>query len=111
MARIQEPLVMLVYVSVKPEHREEFIVATEENARNSRREPGVARFELLEHGEDPNRFVLIEEYYNEQAPAEHKKTAHYLRWRETVAEMMAAPRDGVKYRVRSVGRENAGELW
>jgi hypothetical protein len=41
--------------------------------------------------------VLVEVYRNDSSPAEHKKTAHYQTWRDTVAEMMAEPRSSVKY--------------
>jgi len=41
--------------------------------------------------------VLIEVYRGPDDPAEHKKTAHYQTWRDTVAEMMAEPRSSVKY--------------
>ena len=37
------------------------------------------------------KIVLIEAYRTIDDPAEHKKTAHYKQWRETVAEMMAEP--------------------
>ncbi len=91
--------IMLVYVNVKPEFREQFLAATEKNARKSReQEPGVARFDVIQRDDDPNRFILVEIYHNDAAPAEHKQTAHYLEWRETVAEMMAEPREGIAYR-------------
>jgi hypothetical protein len=32
-----------------------------------------------------------------EASAAHKETAHYARWRDTVAEMMSEPRQGIKY--------------
>ena len=41
--------------------------------------------------------VLVEVYRSSTDPAEHKKTAHYQTWRDTVAEMMAEPRSSVKY--------------
>jgi autoinducer 2-degrading protein len=41
--------------------------------------------------------VLVEAYRSSADPAEHKKTAHYQTWRDTVAEMMAEPRSSVKY--------------
>jgi (4S)-4-hydroxy-5-phosphonooxypentane-2,3-dione isomerase len=64
-----------------------------ENARNSALEPGVARFDVLQDKTDPCSFVLVEVYQNaEVAPAAHKQTAHYLTWRDTVADMMAEPR-------------------
>ena len=45
----------------------------------------------------PGRNVLIEVYRDNSSLAEHKKTAHYQTWRDTVAEMMAEPRSSVKY--------------
>jgi autoinducer 2-degrading protein len=86
-----------VNVHVKPELVEAFIEATIENARSSVQEPGIARFDVIQQLDDPTRFVLIEVYRSESAPAEHKKTAHYQAWRNTVAEMMAEPRSSVKY--------------
>jgi hypothetical protein len=45
----------------------------------------------------PGRNVLIEVYRTSDDPAEHKETAHYQTWRDTVADMMAEPRSSVKY--------------
>ena len=82
----------LVYVDVLPEHVEAFKKITLYNHENSRREPGNIRFDVLQSKEDPTKFVLYEVYADEQAAAEHKKTPHYLRWRDEVAPYMAAPR-------------------
>jgi len=93
-------ITVLVSVHVKPEAVAAFIAASLENARHSRREPGVARFELLQQQDDPTRFVLIESYRTVEATAAHKATAHYAQWRDTVAAMMAEPRTSVKYHDR-----------
>ena len=90
-------LVVHVHVQVKPECVEAFRRATVENARNSVREPGVARFDVAQQADDPTRFVLVEAYRTAEAPAAHKATAHYAAWRDAVAEMMAEPRAAVKY--------------
>ena len=90
-------LVVHVHVHVKPESVEAFKAATLGNARNSVQEPGVARFDVIQQRDDPTRFVLVEVYRTPDDPAEHKKTAHYQTWRDTVAEMMAEPRHSVKY--------------
>jgi autoinducer 2-degrading protein len=90
-------LIVHVHVRVKPEFVEAFREASIENARNSAAEPGIARFDVLGHTEDPTHFVLVEVYRNEDAPARHKQTAHYAIWRDTVAGMMAEPRTSVKY--------------
>ncbi len=89
--------VVHVHVRVKPEQVEAFRAATLENARASLQEPGIARFDVMQAVEDPTRFVLVEAYRDPEAPARHKETAHYLKWRETVAPMMAEPRSGTAY--------------
>ena len=90
-------LIVHVHVRVKPEWVEAFEQATRENARNSVREPGIARFDVARQADDPTRFVLVEVYRNADAPAKHKETAHYAKWRDTVAPMMAEPRSSVKF--------------
>ncbi len=86
-----------VHVHVKPEQIEAFKAATLENARNSVREPGVVRFDVIQREDDPARFVLVEIYRTPEAPAAHKATAHYAAWRDAVAEMMAEPRTALRY--------------
>ena len=90
-------LVVHVHIRVKPEVVEEFIAATLENARNSLEEPGILRFDVSQHREDPTRFVLVEVYRTDEDPARHKETGHYKKWRDTVADMMAEPRWSEKY--------------
>lgn len=86
-----------VHVKVKPESVDDFVEATIENARNSGREPGIARFDVIQNLEDATQFVLVEVYRTPDEPAKHKETAHYNVWREAVAGMMAEPRESVKY--------------
>lgn len=81
-----------VQIQVKPDQVEAFKAASLENARNSPREPGIAQFDLLQQRDDPTRFVLVEVYRTDDAPAAHKQTDHYKTWAETVADMMAVPR-------------------
>jgi autoinducer 2-degrading protein len=90
-------LIVQVHVHVKPESIEAFRAATIDNATHSVKEPGIARFDVLQEAGDPSRFVLVEVYRSVEATAEHKLTAHYARWRDTVADMMAEPRSSVKY--------------
>jgi quinol monooxygenase YgiN len=90
-------LVVHVQVQVKPDCVEAFLAATLENARHSVREPGIARFDVVQQAEDPTRFVLVEAYRTSEAPAAHKETIHYAAWRDAVAPMMAVPRTSVKF--------------
>jgi quinol monooxygenase YgiN len=90
-------LIVNVYAHVKPEFVEAFIKATRENAEQSNQEPGIAGFYVMQEESDPTRFLLIEVYRTPDDPARHKETAHYQKWRDAVAEMMAEPRTSVKY--------------
>ena len=90
-------LIVHIHVRVLPNVVEAFRAATIENARNSVQEPGVLRFDFVQQADDPTRFVLIEIYRTPEDAAAHKETAHYLRWRDTVTDMMAEPRSGVRY--------------
>lgn len=90
-------LLVHVHVRVLPECIEEFREATIENAQNSIKEPGIARFDVLQDSADPSRFVLVEVYRTAEAPGAHKETAHYQLWCDRVAGMMAEPRSSVKY--------------
>lgn len=89
--------IVLVHVQVKPESVDAFLEATLDNARNSVREPGIARFDVIQQSDDPARFVLVEVYRTPEDPVRHKETDHYKRWRDAVEPMMAAPRKGIRY--------------
>jgi autoinducer 2-degrading protein len=89
--------VTLVHVHVKPEHIDDFIAATQLNHLASIQEPGNRRFDVLQAPENPGRFILYEAYASAADAAAHKQTAHYLTWRDTVADWMAQPRQGVAY--------------
>lgn len=90
-------LVVHVHVHVRPECVEAFKQATLANARDSVKEPGVARFDVVQQQDDATRFVLVEVYRDASAAAAHKETKHYPIWRDTVAPMMAEPRSSVKF--------------
>lgn len=93
----QNMQIVLVHVHVKPGFIEAFKQASLENASNSVKEAGIARFDVIQQVEDPARFILVEVYKTAEAPAAHKETKHYALWRDTVTEMMAEPRQGIKY--------------
>jgi quinol monooxygenase YgiN len=89
--------IVLVSVHVKPDCVEAFKTAILVNARASIQEPGVVRFDVLQQAEDPTRFTLYEVYHSAEDQLKHRDSAHYLRWRDAVTDMMAEPRQGVRY--------------
>jgi autoinducer 2-degrading protein len=92
-------LVAIVQVHVKTDSIEPFKIATLENATNSIKEPGVARFDVYQQSDDPTRFTLVEIYRTDDAPNKHRETAHYRRWRDSVTTMMAEPRTRLTYSI------------
>ena len=90
-------LIVHVHVKVKPEAVAAFKLATIANAKESIKESGIARFDVMQQQDDPAKFVLVEAYRSVEATAAHKETRHYQLWRDTVAPMMAEPRSSTKY--------------
>jgi quinol monooxygenase YgiN len=86
-----------VQVHVKPDAIEALRAATLANAQASVKEPGILRFDFIQSREDPTRFVLVEVYKHPDDQAAHRETAHYLTWRDAVADLMAEPRSAARY--------------
>lgn len=95
-----EAFVTFVHVHVVEGSEDAFLAASNANAENSRREPGVTRFDVVQQLDDPTRFVLVEGYVSEDAVAAHKQTDHYATWRATVDGIMAEPRQATRYVTR-----------
>jgi quinol monooxygenase YgiN len=89
--------IVQVSIQVKPEFVDAFIEATTDNASNSLNEPGVVRFDFLQDRENPAHFALYEVYHQPEDFEAHRTTAHFLRWRERAADMMAEPRTSFRF--------------
>jgi (4S)-4-hydroxy-5-phosphonooxypentane-2,3-dione isomerase len=89
--------VTIVHISVKPENIAAFKDACRLNHQSSINEPGNLRFDVLQSTDEPTKFVLYEAYKTPQNAAAHKESVHYQTWRETVADWMAKPRQGITY--------------
>ncbi|HEY4785420.1 MAG TPA: antibiotic biosynthesis monooxygenase [Bacteroidales bacterium] len=92
-------IVTCVHVHVKPDRVEDFKKATVANHKESVKEPGNLRFDLLQDSKDHGKFMIYEAYESEEAAAAHKNTTHYATWRDAVADWMAEPRQGIRYNI------------
>ena len=90
--------VTCVHIRVREPYVDDFIQATTENHLASIKEPGNLRFDFLQSVDDPSSFLLYEAYESEETAAAHKNTNHYEKWRDRVADWMAEPRRGVRFR-------------
>ena len=88
--------VVFVRIHVVPDRIDAFLDACADNHRHTRQEPGNHRFDVLRDTGDPQACYLYEVYDDEAAFRAHQQTDHYLRWKETVAPLMAEPRQAHK---------------
>ncbi|MEP7287092.1 MAG: antibiotic biosynthesis monooxygenase [Chloroflexota bacterium] len=90
--------IVCVQCHIKPEFVDDFIRVTHENHEGTRTtEPGNVRWDCLQAEDDPTRFFLYEVYHSKEDFPIHQQTAHYLRWKEAVADMMVEPRVGTRF--------------
>jgi autoinducer 2-degrading protein len=61
------------------------------------KEPGIARFDVLQQADDPTRFLLVEVFRTPDAQVATLGIGPLPFWRDAVAPMMAEPRFAVKY--------------
>ena len=87
---------LIVKIYIKEENIEDFKKISFYNSENSRNEPGCLRFDVLQSEDNPSLFFLYEIYKGDEDIAHHRTTAHYQKWRDTVADMMSQPREFVK---------------
>src|ERR1039458_10412781 len=64
-------LIVHVHIHVKPESVEAFRQATIANARQSVKEAGIARFDVLQQADAPTRFIRSEEHTSELQSLRH----------------------------------------
>ena len=78
-------LALIVSLRIKPDRRDEFLRAIEEDGRGSREdEPGCLRFDVLQDAADPNHYFFYEIYRDEAALEAHRAAPHYQIWRAAV---------------------------
>ena len=92
-------IALIITAHVKKECVSEFEKISLYNSKNSLKEPGCLRFDILRQCGDDTVFNFYEVYKGEEDIEHHRTTEHYNKWRETVADMMAAPRSAVKAEV------------
>ena len=68
---------------------EKFKAAILENAAASVKEPGCRQFDVLFEDSDPHHVFLYEVYDDATALDAHRATAHFKKFRETTAPMIA----------------------
>ena len=83
---------LLVQFDVLPEHRDALIQALIEDAHGSLQdEPGTLRFDVVQDGDNTNRFYLYEAYRDRAAFDSHLQGPHFMKAWNSIQPWLAAP--------------------
>lgn len=83
---------VIVKVTIKPEHKKEFVDAMFDDARGSvANEPDCLLFNVVQDQDDTNCLHLYEVYKDAAAFEKHKNTPHFVHWVETTQDWLAKP--------------------
>jgi quinol monooxygenase YgiN len=95
-SRAQAPgdkLYVVTHVDLTPNFVEDGAKLLQQFAAESRHDPGVVRFELLEDNGRHNHFTLVEVWENSKAFDAHEAAEHTKNFREKLQPMLGSPFD------------------
>tara|TARA_A100001035_G_C27519266_1_gene380080 strand:- start:137 stop:559 length:423 start_codon:yes stop_codon:yes gene_type:complete len=80
----QEPISLIVSVTIKEDRLTDFLKVIEEDAVGSREREngGCYRFDVIKVAGETNKFVFFEVYRDEEAIAFHKAAPHFALWKD-----------------------------
>jgi (4S)-4-hydroxy-5-phosphonooxypentane-2,3-dione isomerase len=81
--------VLIVDFQLKPGARRDFRILVDANARESSREPGCQRFDVLEPEGEDDRILLYEIYDDRAAFDAHVRSDHYAIFAEASSPLVA----------------------
>ncbi len=86
-------IALWVSLKVKPDQRERFLSAAEDDSVCSVRDEGggCLRFDVYQDQADQNHFFFHEVYRDQAALDAHRTMPHFARWSATSAEVLAQP--------------------
>eukprot|EP00542_Grammatophora_oceanica_P017450 CAMPEP_0194029916 /NCGR_PEP_ID=MMETSP0009_2-20130614/3546_1 /TAXON_ID=210454 /ORGANISM="Grammatophora oceanica, Strain CCMP 410" /LENGTH=100 /DNA_ID=CAMNT_0038669739 /DNA_START=168 /DNA_END=470 /DNA_ORIENTATION=+ len=77
---MSKPFAVVVECEIEPDRMDEFLKMIETNAKETRKEPGCIRFDVLRSQDAQNKFFFYELYKDASAIDHHKAQPHYNLW-------------------------------
>jgi quinol monooxygenase YgiN len=84
---------VITHVDVTPNYSEDGSKLLQQFASESRKDPGVVRFEILKQDARGNHFTVVEVWRNQQAFDAHSSAPHTKAFREKLGPMLGSPYD------------------
>lgn len=101
--QVEQPLVVIAYLNVKPEDRDTFLeLATQTAKATNETEPGVNTYIFYEDENTPNLFFFFEEWKNKAAFEAHLEQPHTQELTAKYAEILAKPADVRIYTINDI---------
>lgn len=97
-------LVIAGVVKVKPETRAEAVQAAIKMAQATRQEPGCISYGFSSDLEDPNTFLIFEQWKDEAALVSHFGSPHMAEFNQQIPRFLAAAPSIDRYDVSNVSK-------
>lgn len=101
---------IVVSFQVKPEFSEVFIDRTAEFTEATRAEPGNLWFDWSRSIEDPNEYVLIEAFADDEAAGLHVGSEHFASGLAAMRPLIATTPKIISRKIEGDGWDEMGEL-
>ena len=88
-----DKLFVVTHVDLTPNYAADGAKLLQQFAADSRHDPGVARFELLQDNGRSNHFTLVEVWESSKAFEAHEAAEHTKSFREKLQPMLGSPFD------------------
>jgi quinol monooxygenase YgiN len=95
---------------VRPEHAEQWPEISREFTEATRSEAGCLWFDWSRSLEDPNEYVLVEAFRDDQAGAEHVQSEHFQQATSTLPSYLVATPKIVNFAVPQDDWSELGEM-
>ena len=92
-ARSSKSVYVVTHVDVTPNYTADATKALHEFAAESKKDPGVVRFEVLQQDSRANHYTIVEVWQTRQAFEAHSAAEHTKRFREKLHPMLGSPFD------------------
>ena len=84
-------VIVHAFIEVKPGTEQAFVAAAEKCVAETRKEPGCRFYTLYNDNENPQKFVIVEEWDSKAALDEHMTLPHFITLGEAIKDILAAP--------------------
>ncbi|PLR81752.1 antibiotic biosynthesis monooxygenase [Bacillus sp. V33-4] len=92
-------IVIHAFITIDAAKREKFLELSKLIIKNSQAEEGNISYQLYEEADQPNSFVMLEEWKDLAAIQFHGETDHFKNFMDETSEMLVEPLRAERYEI------------